>query len=78
MQMTRKRGNPDWSSGRPVKLRASAPTEFEMQVQRLGLTEENYESSDHLRRWCEDNRHRFYVPEWLLKRWRMSVDPNAA
>lgn len=53
MQMTRKRGNPDWSSGRPVKVRASAPTEFEMQVQRLGLTEENYESSDHLRRWCE-------------------------
>jgi hypothetical protein len=48
------------SSGRPVKVRASAPTEFEMQVQRLGLTEENYESSDHLRRWCEDNRHRFY------------------
>ena len=29
-----------------MKVRASAPTEFEMQVQRLGLTEENYESSD--------------------------------
>src|SRR5580693_6151350 len=67
MQMTRKRGNPDWSSGRPVKVRASAPTEFEMQAQRLGLTEDNYESSEHLRRWCEDNRHRFYMPEWLLR-----------
>src|ERR1700722_18587457 len=77
-QMTRNRGNPGWSSGRPAKVHASAPTEFEMQAQRLGLNEENYESSDHLRRWCEDNRHRFYVPEWLLKRWHMFVDPNAA
>jgi hypothetical protein len=76
--MIRKRGNPDWSSRRPVKVRASAPTEFEMQAQRLGLTEESYESPAHLRRWCEHNWDRCYVPEWLLKRWRMSVDPNAA
>jgi hypothetical protein len=76
--MIRKRGNPDWTIGKSPKVRASAPTEFEIQAQRLGLTEDNYESSDHLRRWCEDNRYRFYVPEWLLKRWRMSVDPNAA
>jgi len=65
--MIRKRGNPDRSSGKSPKVRASAPTEFEIQAQRLRLTEDNYESSDHLRRWCEDNRHRFYVPEWLLK-----------
>jgi len=76
--MIRKRGNPDWSSGKSPKVRATAPTEFEMQAQRLGLTEESYESSDHLRRWREDNRHRCYVPEWLLKRWRISVDPNEA
>ncbi len=77
-QMTRNRGNPGWSSGRTATVRASAPTEFELQAQRLGLTEDNYESSDPLRRWCQDNRHRCYVPEWLLKRWRMFVDPNAA
>jgi hypothetical protein len=76
--MTPKRGNPAWSSGRPAKIPASVPTEFELQVQRLGLTEEGYASSDHLRRWCEFNRHRCYVPEWLLKTWGMAVDPNVA
>ena len=76
--MTRNRGNPGWSSGRPAKVHASAPTEFEMQARRLGLTEESYESSDPLRRWCEHNRDRCYVPEWLLKRWGMAVDPNVA
>jgi hypothetical protein len=76
--MIRKRGNPGWGKGNSSKDRASGPTEFEMQAQSLGLTEESYEFSDQLRRWCEDNRHRCYLPEWLLKRWRMSVDPNAA
>jgi hypothetical protein len=31
-----------------------------------------------LRRWCEHNRDRYYVPEWLLKKRGMSVDPNVA
>jgi hypothetical protein len=61
-----------------VEVRAPAPTEFEMQAQRLGLTEESYKSSAHLRRWCEHNQDRCYVPEWLLQRWGMAVDPNAA
>lgn len=54
------------------------PTEFELQVQRLGLTEEDYASSDDLRRWVEHNRDRCYVPEWLLKIWGMPVDPHMA
>jgi hypothetical protein len=45
---------------------------------RLGLTEPNYATSEHLRSWCEHNLDRCYVPEWLLKRWGMAVDPNAA
>ena len=76
--MTRKRGNADWSSGRPTKVPASTPTEFELQARRLGLTEERYASSDQLRLWCEHNRDRCYVPEWLLKRWGMAADPNLA
>jgi hypothetical protein len=74
--MSRNRANPNWGSGRPLKSPVAAPTEFEMQAQRLGLTEDRYESSEHLRRWCEHNRDRCYVPEWLLKRWDMSADPN--
>ena len=76
--VTRKPGNPGWSSGRPVTVPASTATEFELQARRLGLSEDTYASSDQLRRWCEHNRDRCYVPEWLLKRWGMPVDPNVA
>jgi hypothetical protein len=76
--MTRKPGNPGWSSGRPAAPVSSGPTAFELEAHRLGLTEENYASSDQLRRWCAQNRDRCYVPEWLLKRWGMTTDPNLA
>jgi len=72
----RKPGNPGWSSGKPTVVPASVPTEFERQAKRLGLSEDGYSSSDQLRRWCEHNRDRCYVPEWLLKSWGMLVDPN--
>jgi len=71
-----KPGNPGWSSGKPMAVPASAPTEFERQAKRLGLSEDGYATSDQLRRWCEHNRDRCYIPEWLLKRWGMPVDPN--
>jgi len=76
--VTRKPGNPGWSSGKPVVPSASSPTEFELQARRLGLAEDEYASSDQLRDWCAQNRDRCYVPEWLLKRWRMTTDPNLA
>jgi hypothetical protein len=31
-----------------------------------------------LRRWCWQNRNRFYIPEWLLEEWHITVDPNVA
>jgi len=51
-------------------------TAFEQQAQKLGLTEQTYESSEEMRQWCRRNKDRYYVPEWLLKRWQISVDPN--
>jgi hypothetical protein len=33
-----------------------------------------YTSSRALRAWCERNRNRLYVPEWLLKEWGLTVD----
>jgi len=78
LTMTRKPGNAGWSSGRPVAIPASSPTEFELEAHRLGLSEEEYTSSDRLRHWCAQNRERCYVPEWLLKRWGMTTDPNVA
>jgi hypothetical protein len=35
-----------------------------------------YTSSAELRNWCERNRNRFYIPEWLLDAWDIRVDPD--
>lgn len=77
LSMARRRGNPKWSSGYySPELRPAVPTEFETQACQLGLKEENYASSIRLRRWCEQNRHRCYIPEWLLETWKIPVDHN--
>jgi hypothetical protein len=45
-----------------------------MLVKRLGLTKLEYVSSTELKRWCEHNRNRVYVPEWLLEEWGIQVE----
>jgi hypothetical protein len=45
-----------------------------MQVKRLGLTKPQYIASTELKLWCEHNRNRVYVPEWLLQAWRIEVE----
>ena len=52
------------------------PTEFELQVRELRLTPEMYVYSRELQTWCQRNRDRFYIPEWLLNEWNMTVDAN--
>ena len=68
----RKRGNPAW--GCPIPSAPALPTEFELRVRQLQLTAEIYTSSRELRIWCEQNRNRLYIPEWLLKEWGITVD----
>jgi len=68
----RGRGNPNW--GQLPQRSPVLPTEFEAQVERLGLAKSDYVSSATLRRWCELNRNRLYVPEWLLAAWGMEVE----
>jgi hypothetical protein len=72
----RRRGNPNW--GVPdwgiLPHTPSIATEFEMQVQRLGLTKAEYVGSNELKLWCARNRNRVYVPEWLLEAWGMQVE----
>jgi len=70
----RKRGNPNW--GRPIAPSLALPTEFELRVRQLQLTTETYTCSRVLRTWCEQNRNRLYVPEWLLEEWGITVDLN--
>jgi hypothetical protein len=33
-------------------------------------------SSVQLQTWCAQNKNRCYIPEWLLKVWRIEVDPD--
>jgi hypothetical protein len=68
----RRRGNPNW--GKPFPTLPVLPTQFEMQVERLGLTKAQYVASPQLKRWCERNRNRCYVPEWLLEAWGLAVE----
>ena len=68
----RRRGNPNW--GLPPQPFPALPTEFEMQVKRIGLTKPEYLASTELRLWCERNRNRVYVPEWLLEAWGIEVE----
>ena len=70
--LTRKRGNPNW--GRPIPPAPVLVTEFETRVAQLQLTVEMYTSSRELRIWCERNRNRVYIPEWLLKDLDIAVD----
>ena len=69
---TRKRGNPNW--GRPMTAVPAVATEFELKVEQMQLTPEMYTSSAELRTWCERNKNRLYIPEWLLAEWRLTVD----
>ena len=71
----RKRGNPNW--GKPPQPIPAIATEFELQARRLGLTKEAYTASNQLRMWCELNKNRCYIPEWLLAEWGITVDPHA-
>jgi hypothetical protein len=68
----RKRGNPNW--GRPIPCVPALATEFELRASQLQLTAGMYTSSAELRAWCEQNRNRLYVPEWLLEEWGITVD----
>jgi len=69
----RKRGNPNW--GRPFHSAAPAiATEFELQTKKMGLTKQTYIGSAPLRTWCQQNKNRCYIPEWLLAEWSIKPD----
>lgn len=66
-----RRGNPDW--GKPHVPASFQLTEFEQQVEELGLRPDEYQASPELRRWCRRNANTHYVPEDLLRLWGINV-----
>lgn len=75
LSIRKRRGNPNWGKAMTAGIPAIV-TEFEKQVRTLGLTNEKCEGSSELRLWCEDNKNRSYVPERLLKAWKIEPDPT--
>jgi len=73
--MSGRRGNPNWGRWEPFTWAPHLSTEFEVRAKELRLTADVYVSSRELRRWCERNKNRCYIPEWLLKEWGIVVDP---
>jgi hypothetical protein len=68
--------HPNWASGCFARVSPRATTEFEKRMRELRLSPDNCIASLELRRWCEDNKNRCYIPEWLLKAWGIPVDPD--
>lgn len=65
-----------WNSAQRSETSPTAPSAFERYTQQLGLSIEDYASSTELREWCRENKQRCYIPEWLLKHWRIGVQDS--
>jgi len=65
-----------WSSGQAPAIPPAVAPAFERRADELGLTAPTYVDSGELRRWCQDNRNKCYIPEWLLKTWGISVNSD--
>jgi len=75
--MNHRRERTGWSSGGSATVPPSAPTAFELRVSELSLSEPAYYSeSPELRQWCQVNRNKCYIPEWLLKEWDITVNSD--
>lgn len=72
--MNRKQGN--WASGWSAAVPPALPSAFETRVRELSLTTPTYVECRKLRQWCEENRNKCYIPEWLLKAWGITVNAD--
>ena len=67
-------GNPNW--GKPqLAFESIGPSEFEVIAKKLSLDPEQYETSSELREWARKYRNSRFVPEKLLKAWRLDEWP---
>jgi hypothetical protein len=57
---------------------STLPTAFERKVRKLGLDERTCVGSRALRLWCQENKDRYSIPEWLTCKVGMTVNPSLA
>jgi hypothetical protein len=69
----KRRGNPNWC--KPTFSAADVPTEteFEQIVRKFKLKPDEYVNSEQLRKWAERNSNSKYIPESLLRAWKLGV-----
>jgi hypothetical protein len=69
--MSKRPGNSRWSEGLAPEV-TNTPSEFEQLTARLRLKPDQYANSTELRNWVERNWRQKFVPESLLKAFRLS------
>jgi hypothetical protein len=72
--MAHKRVNTGFTHGIAPKVHLLSASAFEIEMRQLGLTMQTCLYSPQLREWCRRNKKHVYIPEWLLRKWHMSVD----
>jgi hypothetical protein len=62
-----------WKSGTWV-AEPYVKCRFDVEVERLGITEAEFRQSAELKQWVDKNKNDYYVPEYLLDFWGFIVD----
>jgi hypothetical protein len=72
MNRFRTKGNQNW--GKAGAGVPNTPTSFDEMVQRLKLSEKEYQNSIPLREWAQKHKDSKYVPQRLLEAWGIEVN----
>jgi hypothetical protein len=70
--MAKARGNPNWCRPEPLTPSTPSVSEFEHQTKKLGLSPDQFETSESLKEWARKNKDQKFVPPDLLRLWGFS------
>jgi len=67
--MSKQRGNPNWCQPQSLVPFSPALSAFELQTRKLGLSPDEFVSSEPLKEWARKNKDQKFVPSDLLQAW---------
>jgi hypothetical protein len=67
--MSKQRGNPNWCQPQSLIPFSPVLSAFELQTRRLGLSPDEFVSSEPLKEWARKNKDQKFVPSDLLQAW---------